>query len=446
MHTRITADSQSSPAIISTGRIAVASLIGTAIEFYDFFIYGTAAALVLGKQFFPDSASGTQSLAAFATFAIAFFARPLGSFLFGHFGDRIGRKSTLVASLATMGISTTLIGVLPGYESIGWLAPTLLCILRLGQGVGLGGEWGGAVLLAIENAPATRRAWFGMFPQLGLSIGFLMANGLFLLLSLLVTDAQFSAWAWRIPFLASAVLLVMGLYVRLKISETPAFARLKARGDQVRLPLGELLFRHGKNLLLGSFAIVASYTAFCISAVFALDYGTHVSHIPHGKFLGLLCLATFSAAIAIPISARLSDRFGCRRVLLVGSVLTALSGFGLLPLLGAGNAGSALLFLIMELGIMGLVYAPMGAVLSGLFPVKVRYTGASAAYNLGGILGASLGPYAAQVLLAHGGLSWVGFYITGAGILTFLAVLFIPNEPVTSFAVRAKEPFMSMTQ
>ncbi len=426
----------------STGRIVIASVIGTTIEFYDFFIYGTAAALILGQQFFPRSASGIQSLAAFATFGIAFFARPLGSFLFGHFGDRIGRKSTLVTSLLTMGLSTTLIGLLPGYASIGWLAPILLCILRLGQGIGLGGEWGGAALLATENAPAGREAWFGMFPQLGPSIGFLLANGFFLMLFLLLTDAQFAAWGWRIPFLASAVLVVVGLYVRLRISETPAFKKLLAQGEQLRLPLGKLLRRHAKELALGSFAMVASYGTFSMAAVFALDYGTRVSHIPHGLFLELLCAATVAAAITTLISAALVDRFGCRRVLLAGMALCVISGFALSPLLGAGDAGSALLFLVMDLGIMGLLFAPMGALLSGLFPVDVRYTGASAAYNLGGILGASALPYAAQLLLIHGGLPWVGFYLSGAGLLSFLAVLFTRDTPGISAVLPQQESFL----
>ena len=307
----------------------VASLVGTTIEFYDFYIYGTAAALVLGQMFFPPGASGAQSLAAFATFGIAFLARPLGSFLFGHFGDRVGRKSTLVASMMTMGLSTALIGVLPGYASIGALAPALLCLLRLGQGIGLGGEWGGAALLATEYAPPGRRAWFGMFPQLGPSLGFLLSNGLFLGLLLVLTDQQFASWGWRLPFLASALLVLVGLYVRTRLDETPAFARLAARGGQVRVPLAEVLRRHSGNLVLGALAIVACYAIFYISTVFALDYGVRVAHIPRGRFLQLMCLAAVAMAVVTVVSAALADRFGCRRVLLAGLVLTALSGFAL---------------------------------------------------------------------------------------------------------------------
>jgi metabolite-proton symporter len=418
----------------STARIVVASLVGTTIEFYDFYIYGTAAALVLGQMFFPSGAPETQSLAAFATFGIAFLARPLGSFLFGHFGDRIGRKSMLVASLLTMGLSTALIGILPGYASIGALAPIMLCILRLGQGIGLGGEWGGAALLATENAPVGRRAWFGMFPQLGPSLGFLLSNGVFLCLFLLLTDAQFSAWGWRIPFLISAVLVILGLYVRTRLAETPAFAHLTAHGGVVRIPLGEVLRHHSKNLLLGSGAIVACYAIFYISTVFALNYGVQKSHIPRGEFLGLLCIAALVMAIVSPFAAAFADRLGYRRVLLVGTALATLSGFALAPLLGAGDKGHVLLFLVLQLGLMGVIFTPLGALLPALFPAEVRYTGASAAYNLGGILGASLAPFAAEILLARGGLPWVGFYITGAGLISFLALLIMRDPAEHSFS------------
>jgi len=324
-----------------TGRIVLASLIGTAIEFYDFYIYGTAAALVLGKLFFPAADAGAQSLAAFATFGIAFVARPVGSFLFGHFGDRKGRKSTLVWSLVVMGLSTTLIGCLPSYAQAGALAPALLCLLRLGQGIGLGGEWGGAALLATENAPKGKQALFGMFPQLGPPLGFLLSNGLFLLLFSVLTDAQFAAWGWRIPFLASALLVAVGLYVRRQVGETPAFASLAARAGQVRVPLGELLRHHGTNLVLGSLAMVVCYAIFYISTVFALDYGTRVAHIPRGVFLQVLCAGIVVMGIVTPVSAVLSDRFGCRPVLLAGSALAAASGFAMAPLLGMGTPGGA---------------------------------------------------------------------------------------------------------
>jgi metabolite-proton symporter len=415
-----------------TGRIVIASLVGTTIEFYDFYIYGTAAALVLGRMFFPHGAPEIQSLAAFATFGIAFLARPLGAVLFGHFGDRMGRKSTLVVSLMTMGLSTTLIGVLPNYASAGMMAPILLCILRLGQGIGLGGEWGGAALIATENAPSERSAWFGMFPQLGPALGFLLANGLFLLLFFFLSDAQFLTWGWRIPFLASAVLVAIGLFVRQTLPETPAFARLVSGGERVRVPLGEVLRHHGKPLILGSLAMVVCYAIFYISTVFALGYGTSVGHIPRATFLELLCMAVLAMAAVTPVSAFLADRFGCRPVLLAGAALAAISGLTMQPLLSTGTPGDALVFLVLELGLMGLLFAPMGAFLPALFPANVRYTGASMAYNLGGILGGSFAPLAAQMLLTHGGLARVGLYISGAAVLSFMALISIRTAPAGS--------------
>ncbi len=404
------------------GRIVLASLVGTTIEFYDFYIYGTAAALVIGQTFFPQSAPGSQALNAFLTFGIAFLARPVGSVLFGHFGDRIGRKSTLVASMLAMGLSTTLIGVLPGYAQAGVLAPWLLCLLRFGQGVGLGGEWGGAALLATENAPSGRRAWFGMFPQLGPPLGFLMANGLFLALLLGLGEGPFVAWAWRIPFLISAALVAIGLYLRVSISETPAFRQALARNERVRVPLLDVLRHHWRPLIQGSLSIVVCYALFYISTVFALGYGVNARHIPRTDFLAMLCVAVLFMAAATPLSAALADRFGRRPVLLGASALAALSGFAL-PELLSGGAMETLLFLCLALGVMGLTFAPLGALLPELFPIPVAYTGASSAYNLGGILGASLAPYLAQLLLERGGLPWVGYYLTLAAAISFLSVL-----------------------
>ncbi|MDR6179698.1 metabolite-proton symporter [Pseudomonas sp. SORGH_AS 211] len=407
----------------SPTRVATASFIGTAIEFYDFYVYATAAALVIGPVFFPQGAGMAQTLSAFITFGIAFLARPLGSLLFGHFGDRIGRKSTLVASLLLMGISTTLIGLLPGYASIGVWAPILLCLLRFGQGLGLGGEWGGAALLATENAPPGKRAWFGMFPQLGPSIGFLMANGLFLALALLLDDEQFRAWGWRIPFLLSALLVVVGLYVRLSLHETPVFAEAMARREKLRLPMVETFGKHGKAVLLGALSMVVCYALFYISTVFSLSYGVKNLGYSRQEFLGLLCVAVLFMALATPLSAWLADRFGRKPVLAVSAVAALLSGFAMEPLLTHGSSQAVGLFLALELFLMGMTFGPMGALLPEIFPTQVRYTGASAAYNLGGILGASLAPYAAQQLVEAGGLSWVGGYVSAAAAISLVAVL-----------------------
>jgi metabolite-proton symporter len=406
----------------STVRIAFASFIGTAIEFYDFYIYGLAVAMVIGPVFFPGSAPAAQALNAFLTFGIAFLARPLGALVFGHFGDRIGRKTTLVVSLLVMGVSTMLIGVLPGYDLIGWGAPALLCLLRFGQGFGLGGEWGGAALLAAEYAPAGRRGWFGMFPQLGPPVGFLFAVGGFLLLSQWLDDAQFRAWGWRIPFLASAVLVVVGLYVRLKLAETPVFARALAAQQRVRLPLARLFARHAAPLLLGALAMVVCYALFYISTVFALSYGVATLGIPRPRFLSMLCVAIIFMAASTPLAARAGDRYGRRPVLLVAGCAALLSGFLLAPMLGSGSPWQITAFLCLELFLMGATFAPMGALLPELFPTPVRYTGAGAAYNLGGILGASLAPYIAQQLVLRGGLAWVGGYISAAAAISVLAV------------------------
>lgn len=411
------------PSPTGTRHIVAASLIGTTIEFYDFYIYGTAAALVIGPVFFPAASPSSQALNSFLTFGIAFLARPLGSAFFGHFGDRIGRKATLVASLLVMGLSTTLIGLLPGYETIGVAAAVILCLLRFGQGVGLGGEWGGAALLATESAPLGRKAWFGMFPQLGPSIGFLCANGLFLILLSILSDDQFKSWGWRLPFLASAILVIIGLYVRMSLSETPAFARAMAQAKPVALPIATLCARHWKPLLQGSLSIVVCYAVFYISTVFALSYGVATLHIPRQSFLQLLCGAILFMALATPVSAKCADRFGRRPVLLAGATATFISGFLLAPALTDGSLPVLFAFLALELFLMGITFAPLGALLPELFPTRLRYTGAALAYNIGGILGASLAPYVAQRLVDAGGLAWVGYYLSVAAAISFVSIL-----------------------
>ncbi|KAF2410082.1 metabolite-proton symporter [Pseudomonas antarctica] len=407
----------------STARVATASIVGTAIEFYDFYIYATAAALVIGPVFFPQTSGTAQMLASFLTFGIAFIARPLGSALFGHFGDRIGRKSTLVASLLLMGVCTTLIGLLPGYDSIGAWAPILLCVLRFGQGLGLGGEWGGAALLATENAPKGKRAWFGMFPQLGPSIGFLAANGLFLILAISLNDEQFRSWGWRIPFILSAALVMVGLYARLKLHETPVFANAVAKEAPVKVPLVELFSQHWLPVLLGAASMAVCYALFYITTAFSLSYGVSTLGYSRETFLGLLCFAVLFMGLATPLAALASDRYGRKPVLIVGAVLAILSGFTMEPLLTHGSTWAVALFLALELFLMGVTFAPMGAMLPELFPTRVRYTGASAAYNLGGIVGASAAPFFATKLVAMGGLSYVGGYVSAAALLSLMAVL-----------------------
>jgi metabolite-proton symporter len=404
------------------GRIVLATLVGTTIEFYDFYIFGTAAALVFGPMFFPKSAPETQTLNAYLTFGIAFLARPVGSFLFGHLGDRIGRKSTLVATMMTMGFATTLIGVLPGYATAGVLAPAMLAALRFLQGVGLGGEWGGAALVAVENAPQGRRAWYGMFPQLGPPIGFFIATGLFLLLLVAFGEQTFVDWGWRVPFLFSAVLVAIGLYVRASLEETPEFKAALAGNARVDVPLATVVRGHFGPLVQGSLAIVVCYALFYISTVYALGYGVKALGIPRTRFLELLCVAVVFMAAATPVSAALADRFGRRPVLLVSAALAFCVGLAM-PFLLARGEGGTLVFLCAALGTMGLTFAPLGALLPELFPTEVRYTGAASAYNLGGTLGASIAPSLAEKLEAAGGVAWVGYYIAVAAVISFFAIL-----------------------
>jgi metabolite-proton symporter len=412
---------------ISVTRIAIASFIGTAIEFYDFYIYGMAAALVIGPVFFPGGNPAAETLSAFLTFAVAFLARPVGAILFGHFGDRKGRKSTLVASLLTMGASTTLIGLLPGYSTIGLAAPILLCLLRFGQGIGLGGEWGGAALLATENAQASNRGWYGMFPQLGPPLGFLCATASFLLLANLLTEEEFKAWGWRLPFIASSVLVLIGLYVRLILAETPVFNAIIQHQRQAGPPFLELLTKHLKPLLLGALAMVVCYALFYISTVFSLSYATTALHMPRQQFLGMLCMAVVFMAIATPIAAWAGDRYGRRPVLLLAGSAAFLSGFALEPMLNSHSPFLITVFLAVELFLMGANFAPMGALLPELFPAQLRYTGAGTAYNLGGILGASFAPYIAQHLVSAGGLAWVGGYVSAAALVSLAAVWAMPE-------------------
>ena len=407
----------------SARRILVASLVGTAVEFYDFYIYATAASLVLGPLFFPAVSASMQLLAAYASFGIAFVARPLGSLVFGHFGDRIGRKSTLVASLLVMGGSTVAIGLLPTYGTIGWLAPLALCLLRFGQGFGLGGEWAGAALLAVENAPPGYRARYGMAPQLGAPLGFIVANGLFLILGILLTPDQFKAWGWRLPFLASAVLVAVGLWVRLKITETPAFKAALAEAPPARVPVAEVLRDFPRETLCGLFAVVACFAIFYLATAFALGYGTGTLGYTRRDFLAVQLGAILFLAIGILLAGVWSDRTSPRRVLMIGCGLTIAAGAALAPMLGSGSLFVIWLFLSIALLIMGLVYGPLGAWLPSLFPARVRYTGASLAFNGGGILGGGIAPFLAQALADRGGLPLVGVYLGAAAAISLVALL-----------------------
>lgn len=408
---------------VSTRRVLLASLAGTTIEFFDFYIYATAAVLVFPHLFFPNADPTTATLQSFATFSIAFFARPIGAMLFGHFGDRIGRKATLVAALLTMGLATVIIGLLPTYETAGIWAPLLLAACRFFQGLGLGGEWGGAVLLATENAPGSKKAWFGMFPQLGAPIGFLCSTGIFLLLTEVLSDEQFLSFGWRIPFISSASLVLVGLYVRLRITETPEFKRALDNDERVSMPLVTVFTRHGWLLVLGTFGALATFVLFYLMTVFALSWGISGLGYTRQEFLPIQMIGVVFFGLTIPLSAWLADRYGRRTVLLWATAL--IGGFGLLfqPLFGAGNLAAVLTFMIVGLALMGFTYGPLGTALSEPFPVGVRYTGTSLAFNAAGIFGASLAPYIATTLATEFGLRAVGYYLTAASLLTLLALL-----------------------
>jgi metabolite-proton symporter len=418
-------DSIPRPAEPQTRRILFASLIGTTIEFFDFYIYATAAVLVFPKLFFPKGDPATALLQSLATFALAFFARPIGSALFGHFGDRIGRKATLVTALLTMGISTVCIGLLPTYASIGALAAGLLSLCRFGQGLGLGGEWGGAVLLATENAPPGRQAWYGSFPQLGAPLGFLCSTGVFLLMTNNLNEAQLFSWGWRVPFLASAVLVLVGLYVRLQLVETPAFKRSVAQGERVRVPFMVVFSKYSRELVLGTLGTTTTFVVFYLMTVFALGWATTTLGFGRRQFLILQMAGVLFFGLTIPVSAIIADRIGERAMLLIATVLIIGFGFAFQPLFSGHGTLSVFVFLALGFSVTGLTYGPLGSALANLFPTAVRYTGTSLAFNFAGILGASLAPPIATLLATHYGVAYVGHYLSGAGLITLVALLLI---------------------
>ena len=413
----MTTPSAPPPARASARRILTASLVGTAVEFYDFYIYATAAALVFGELFFPAESKTAQQMLSFASFGLAFIARPVGAIVFGHFGDRVGRKSTLVASLMLMGGSTVAIAFLPTYQQVGWLAPLLLCLLRLGQGFGLGGEWGGAALLAVENAPPHRRNTWGMFPPLGAPVGFLMANGLFLILGLALDEAQFRAWGWRLPFLVSAVLVVLGLWVRLKLTETPAFVEAEQAEALPKVPIATLMLDHGRAVLAGTGGVIACFALFYLATAFTLGYGTKSLGYGREAMLAVELVAILFLAAGVIVASVTADRTGARRMLVIGFIGCMVAGLAMGPMLGAGSLFVVFLWLAFALFVMGFAYGPLGGWLPSLFPAGVRYTGVSMTFNLGGILGGAVAPIAAEAL-AHRGLGWIGLYLVGAGLLS----------------------------
>jgi metabolite-proton symporter len=401
----------------------LASLVGTTIEFFDFYIYATAAVLVFPELFFPQTDPTSATLESLATFALAFFARPLGAVLFGHFGDRKGRKASLVAALMTMGPSTVAIGLLPTYASIGVAAPILLALFRFGQGLGLGGEWGGAVLLATENAPPDKKAWYGMFPQLGAPIGFLISSGTFFILGKTLTDQQFFHYGWRIPFIASAVLVWVGLYVRLKITETPDFLKVIEKNERVKVPVADVFIRHTRVVVLGTAAAITTFLLFYLMTAFTLSWGVSALHYPKTGFLVGQMISMLFFALGIPLSAILADRYGRRPILMLATTGIFVFGLFFSTLFVGGNLVMINIFLSIGMFLMGLTYGPLGTALAEIFPPAVRYTGSSLAFTLAGILGASLTPYLATTLANNYGLPAVGYYLSIAAAVTFAALV-----------------------
>ena len=410
---------------MTKGRVLFASLIGTTIEFFDFYIYGTAAVLVFPQLFFPTGNPTTATLQSLATFALAFFARPVGSALFGHFGDRIGRKATLVAALLTMGLSTVAIGLLPTYAAIGIAAPALLALCRFGQGLGLGGEWGGAVLLATENAPRGKESWYGMFPQLGAPLGFLCSTGIFVVLTEALSDGDFLAFGWRIPFLASAVLVGVGLWVRLQITETPAFKRAIEREERVRVPILVLCSEHLSAVVLATLAAITTFVVFYLMTVFTLSWGTAELGFTRQEFLPLQMIGVLFFAATIPLTAVAADRVGRWPVLIASSVAAIVFGLLFEPLFSSRDAVTTTVFLSLGLALMGCTYGALGSALAELFPTAVRYTGASLSFNLAGIFGGSLAPYIATWLATSRGIAYVGYYLCAAAAITLAAQLLL---------------------
>ena len=420
----------------SLKRVAMATMIGTAIEYFDNYIYTMAAVLVFNHQFFHAADPLSGQIAALSTLALTFIARPLGALLFRHFGDRLGRKNTFVMNLLVMGISTVVIGLLPTYDSIGIWATILLCLCRIGQGIGLGGEWGGAALVAIENAPEGKRGWYGTFPQLGAPLGLLLANGVFLLITVLLGQAAMTDWAWRIPFLSSFVLVAIGLYVRLKLTEAPIFIATLNKPKPKTLPMMEVIVTHFKPFFLGMLICLAGYVLFYIMIAFSQIYAKSaptVSEAGYAMGLGfspqiftaLLMCSAISLAITIAISGKYIDIVG-RRIWLIWTTFgVAIFGLALPYFLDNGTTTSLFWFLMIGMGLIGMGYGPLASFLPELFPTHARYSGASLTYNISGLFGASVAAIITLPLNANYGLKGVGIYLTLNAVLSLIGLWFI---------------------
>ncbi len=403
--------------------VAVSSFVGTAIEWYDFFLYGTAAALVFNRLFFPTFDPLTGTLAAFGTYAVGFVARPIGGIVIGHFGDKVGRKSMLVLTLLIMGVATFCVGLLPTYDRIGAWSAVLLVILRLAQGFGVGGQWGGAVLMAVEHAPPGRRGFYGSFPQLGVPAGLLLSTLVFAAFARLPQD-QFLSWGWRVPFLLSSVLVGVGLFIRSRVVETPAFARVKETRTVAPRPIVELLRTHRKEVLLAMGARMAENGAFYIYSVFALVYATQHAHMSRQVVLNGISFAAACELAAIPFYGALSDRVGRRPVYLFGAVVTAVFAYPMFVLFDTGSAAYTWLALLVGfLFSHAPMYGPQAAFFSEIFGTRVRYSGASLGAQLASVIAGGLSPFIATALMVGYGRGALAIYIVGLAAITIVAVL-----------------------
>lgn len=407
------------------GRIAAAGAVGTVIEFYDFTIFGTAAALVFSKVFFPSLGTAAATAVALATFGVAFVIRPFGAIFFGHFGDRIGRKKTLVITLLLMGVSTVCIGLLPSADSIGPAAPILLVFLRCVQGLAMGGEWAGATVVTAESAPSNRRGLYGIFPQLGPSLGFLLSSATFLLTSMTMSNEAFLAWGWRVPFLASAVLVLVGLIVRSTLEETASVDQLAGKGPGVRkLPVVELFRKQTKELVLATGSTIAVFGLFYLAITYITTYGTTTLGLSKTEVLLIGMAGGVSLAVTTLLSGIWSDRIGRKRALMIGNAACLVAALALFPIISVGSAGALLVGVVLLQGGIGLAYGPLGAYLPELFAEQFRYTGAGLSYNMATVFGGALTPIIASQLIERFGPLSVGFYIASLCVISLMALGF----------------------